>query len=98
MTGAHRSLRASTVLTLALSLYAIGTAHAGTSGGQCLRDAAGLSQGTICTANDVRIGRFAGFELFSRPGFNDTVEVVLRGKDRQTTRPPERLGRLAALP
>ena len=48
--------------------------------------------------DDVRTGRFAGFELFIRPGFNDTVEVVLRGKDRQTTRPPERLGRLAALP
>ena len=31
--------------------------------------------------DDVRIGRFAGFDLFLRPGFNDTVEVVLRGKN-----------------
>jgi hypothetical protein len=29
--------------------------------------------------DDVRIGRFAGFDLFLRPGFNNTVEVVLRG-------------------
>jgi N12 class adenine-specific DNA methylase len=29
--------------------------------------------------DDVRIGRFAGFDLFLRPGFNDTIEVVLRG-------------------
>ncbi len=29
--------------------------------------------------DDVRIGRFAGFDLLLRPGFNNTVEVVLRG-------------------
>ncbi|HPC52096.1 MAG TPA: DEAD/DEAH box helicase family protein [Verrucomicrobiota bacterium] len=29
--------------------------------------------------DDVRIGRFAGFDLFLRPGFNNAVEVVLRG-------------------
>jgi hypothetical protein len=31
--------------------------------------------------DDVRIGRFAGFDLFLRPGFNNTVEVVVRGKN-----------------
>jgi hypothetical protein len=30
---------------------------------------------------DVRIGRFAGFSLFLRPGFNNAVEVVLNGKN-----------------
>lgn len=30
--------------------------------------------------DDVRIGRFAGFDLFLRPSFNNTVEVVVRGK------------------
>ena len=32
-----------------------------------------------CFGDDVCIGRFAGFDLFLRPGFNNTVEVVLRG-------------------
>ncbi len=36
--------------------------------------------------NDVRIGRFAGFDLFLRPGFNDTIEVVLRGKNSYSAR------------
>ena len=36
--------------------------------------------------DDVRIGRFAGFDLFLRPGFNDTVEVVLRGKNSYSAR------------
>jgi N12 class adenine-specific DNA methylase len=31
--------------------------------------------------DDVRIGRFAGFDLFLRPGFNNAVEVVLRGRN-----------------
>jgi hypothetical protein len=31
--------------------------------------------------DDVRIGRFAGFDLFLRPGFNNAVEVVLRGQN-----------------
>jgi hypothetical protein len=35
---------------------------------------------------DVRMGRFAGFDLFLRPGFNDTVEVVLRGKNSYSAR------------
>jgi hypothetical protein len=25
---------------------------------------------------DVRLGKFAGFDLFLRPGFNNTVEIV----------------------
>ena len=32
-----------------------------------------------CFGDDVRVGRFAGFDLFLRPGFNNAVEVVLRG-------------------
>jgi N12 class adenine-specific DNA methylase len=36
--------------------------------------------------DDVRIGRFAGFDLFLRPGFNDTVEVVVRGKNSYAAR------------
>jgi hypothetical protein len=35
---------------------------------------------------DVRMGRFAGFDLFLRPCFNDTVEVVLRGKNTYSAR------------
>jgi SNF2 family DNA or RNA helicase len=35
---------------------------------------------------DVRIGRFAGFDLFLRPNFNDTVEVVMRGKNSYAAR------------
>jgi len=31
--------------------------------------------------DDIRIGRFAGFDLFLRPGFNNTTEMVLRGKN-----------------
>jgi hypothetical protein len=30
---------------------------------------------------DIRIGRFAGFDLFIRSGFNNTAELVLRGKN-----------------
>jgi hypothetical protein len=32
-----------------------------------------------CFGDDVRIGRFAGFDLFLRPSFNNAVEVLLRG-------------------
>ena len=35
---------------------------------------------------DIRIGRFAGFDLFLRPGFNNTVEMVLRGKNSYSAR------------
>jgi len=35
---------------------------------------------------DLRIGRFAGFDLFIRSGFNDTAELVLRGKNSYSTR------------
>ncbi len=31
--------------------------------------------------DDVRIGRFAGFDLVLRPSFNNTVEVVVRSKN-----------------
>ena len=31
--------------------------------------------------DDIKIGRFAGFDLFLRPGFNNTTEMVLRGKN-----------------
>jgi len=36
--------------------------------------------------DDVRIGRFAGFNLFLRPSFNNTVEVVARGKNSYAAR------------
>lgn len=35
---------------------------------------------------DIRVGRFAGFDLFIRSGFNDTVELVLRGQNSYSTR------------
>ena len=36
--------------------------------------------------DDVRVGHFAGFDLFLRAGFNNTVEVVLRGKNSYSAR------------
>ncbi len=36
--------------------------------------------------DDIRIGRFAGFDLFLRPSFNDTVEVVVRGRNSYAAR------------
>jgi len=30
---------------------------------------------------DVRLGRFAGFDLFIRPGLNETTELTLRGRN-----------------
>ena len=36
--------------------------------------------------DDVRIGRFAGFDLFLRPSFNNTAEVVVRGKNSYAAR------------
>jgi len=35
---------------------------------------------------DIRIGRFAGFDLSIRAGFNNTAELVLRGKNSYSTR------------
>jgi hypothetical protein len=35
---------------------------------------------------DVRFGRFAGFDLFLRPGFNNAVEVLLRGHNNYAAR------------
>jgi hypothetical protein len=39
-----------------------------------------------CFGEDVRVGRFAGFDLFVRPAFNDSVEVVLRGRNSYSAR------------
>ncbi len=36
--------------------------------------------------DDIRMGRFAGFDLFLRPSFNNTVEVVMRGKNSYAAR------------
>ena len=36
--------------------------------------------------DDVRIGRFARFDLFLRPSFNNTAEVVVRGKNSYSAR------------
>lgn len=36
--------------------------------------------------DDIRVGRFAGFDLFLRPSFNNTVEVVVRGKNSYAAR------------
>lgn len=36
--------------------------------------------------DDVRIGRFAGFDLFLRPSFNNTAEVVVRGRNSYAAR------------
>jgi hypothetical protein len=35
---------------------------------------------------DIRIGTFAGFDLFIRAGFNDTTELALRGRNSYSTR------------
>ncbi len=35
---------------------------------------------------DIRIGRFAGFDLFIRSGFNNSAELVLRGQNSYSTR------------
>ena len=35
---------------------------------------------------DVRIGRFAGFDLYLRPSFNNTAEVVVRGSNCYASR------------
>jgi hypothetical protein len=35
---------------------------------------------------DVRAGRFAGFDLFLRPTFNDNVEMIVRGKNSYAAR------------
>jgi N12 class adenine-specific DNA methylase/adenine-specific DNA methylase len=36
--------------------------------------------------DDVRVGRFAGFDLFMRSTFNETAELVLRGRNSYTAR------------
>jgi len=35
---------------------------------------------------DIRIGKFAGFDLFIRASFNNSAELVLRGKNSYSTR------------
>ena len=35
---------------------------------------------------DIRIGQFAGFDLFIRSGFNNTAELVLHGQNSYSTR------------
>ncbi len=49
----------------------------GIAGGLILRRAEKLKNRF---GDDVRVGRFAGFDLFLPPGFNNTVEVVVRAK------------------
>src|ERR1022692_899118 len=36
--------------------------------------------------DDVRVGRFAGFDLFLRPTFNNSVEMIVRGKNSYSAR------------
>lgn len=36
--------------------------------------------------DDIRIGHFAGFDLFLRAGFNDAIDVILRGKNSYPAR------------
>src|SRR5207244_628649 len=36
--------------------------------------------------DDVRIGRFAGFDLFLRPALNSNVEIVVRGQNSYVAR------------
>jgi len=36
--------------------------------------------------DDVRVGRFAGFDLFLRPTFNNNVEMIVRGKNSYSAR------------
>ncbi len=36
--------------------------------------------------DDMRFGRFAGFDLFLRPSFNNTVEMIVRGKNSYAAR------------
>jgi N12 class adenine-specific DNA methylase/adenine-specific DNA methylase len=36
--------------------------------------------------DDVRVGRFAGFDLFLRPTFNNNVEMIVRGKNSYAAR------------
>lgn len=36
--------------------------------------------------DDLRIGRFAGFDLFLRPTYNDCVEMIVRGKNSYAAR------------
>jgi N12 class adenine-specific DNA methylase len=57
--------------------------HRGVAGELILRRAQKLK---FRFGEDVRIGRFAGFDLFLRAGFNNTAELVVRGKNSYHTR------------
>jgi len=39
-----------------------------------------------CLGEDVRLGRFAGFDLFLRPALNNSAEVILRGHNSYSAR------------
>ncbi len=39
-----------------------------------------------CFGDDVRIGRFGGFDLFLRPALNGNAEIVVRGKNSYSAR------------
>ena len=39
-----------------------------------------------CLGEDVRIGRFAGFDLFLRPALNNNIKVILRGRNSYSAR------------
>jgi N12 class adenine-specific DNA methylase len=54
------------------------TNNRGIAGELILRRAQKL---TAKFGDDIRIGRFAGFDLLLRPGFNDTTEMVVRGSN-----------------
>ena len=57
--------------------------HRGIAGELILRRAEKLKNRF---GDDVRMGRFAGFDLFVRPGFSNTAEIVLRGKNSYSAR------------
>jgi hypothetical protein len=57
--------------------------HRGIAGELIVRQAQKLK---FRFGEDVRVGRFAGFDLFIRSGFNNTAELVLRGKNSYSTR------------
>src|SRR5439155_9741857 len=49
---------ASLAIMLLVAILAPGPAGAATNHGACLRDAANIDQGNICTSNDVRVASF----------------------------------------
>ncbi len=45
-----------------------------------------------CYGEDIRLGRFAGFDLFLRPALNNNVEIIVRGKNHYSARVRHRVG------